>query len=153
MYAGMHVYVCPRVSMHVKPRVSPSIIVHLSFWDRVSHWTCSLLIQVGWLASKHLRFPHLCFPSAGINVLISFHCIGLEGPPKSLCLYGKHFTGCPISQPSLKPITLTRGCFLVPSYQLSIQLSGLEYLKRMRTDGSPAKFAVLCVWCPGFMTT
>ena len=48
----VHLYIC--VSLYVESgcrcQVSPSMTFHLSFWDKVSHWTRSSLIHRGWLA-------------------------------------------------------------------------------------------------------
>lgn len=44
----------------------PSTVLHLSFWDRVSHWTWSSLLELDWLVSKLEEFPCLLFSIAEI---------------------------------------------------------------------------------------
>lgn len=58
----------------------------LSFWDRVSHWTQTLLIQLGWLISALQRTTHLLLPPLGWQVCAAVPDFRL------LCLCSKHFT-------------------------------------------------------------
>lgn len=102
----------------------------LMFWDKVSHWTKSSLIQQGTLASESQGPFCLCILSSGITgmhrhiqcfvfvflsclfVLFCFSCIKhryWESQLRSLCLWGEVFAGCAIFQPHPTPFILLLG--------------------------------------------
>lgn len=51
-----------------------SIILHLMFWERISHWTCSLLFWQPWLNSKSLESACLCtlLPVLGLQLICTY---------------------------------------------------------------------------------
>lgn len=55
--------------------VSSFIVLHLSFSDRVSHWTESLPLRLDWLASKRQEPPSISLPLLGLQVRAVMHMV------------------------------------------------------------------------------
>lgn len=72
----MHVCVwtCVHVAVRGRCWVS-SVALHLSFWDRVCHWTCNSLTRLDRLASKSQGPSCHYFPRTGITG--TYHCTQL----------------------------------------------------------------------------
>lgn len=58
-----YIWVCEHVYLaeaRWRPSVPLCVSAHLTSWDRVSYWTWSLLLWLGWLASEISGFTCLC---------------------------------------------------------------------------------------------
>jgi hypothetical protein len=54
-------------TMHVRKHWDISLVLHLVFWDRLSHWTWDLIVQLDWLASE----PGFFLSSPPSNALVT----------------------------------------------------------------------------------
>jgi hypothetical protein len=61
LYMSVYMVVHAGVWMHAEGRdwhqVPPCAMLHLIFWDRISHWAGSLLIRLTWLATEAQGSP------------------------------------------------------------------------------------------------
>lgn len=96
MQACMHVWVCTCNMQTCMSTFCVSLVaLYLTLWDRVTHWTQSLLIKLDLMASKLLGCFCICLHGSCItivcNYIQSFMCM-LTTEHMSSCLHHKYFS-------------------------------------------------------------